>query len=237
MLAELLELLHTGEDRWDSLEADVHERQDRDGLRAVADRASAAFFGSSPTRRPPGSPPADDGTGTEEWTLSVTATSRRAVRVARQTEGGRAVLIVGADGGILHVDEHGVADTEPNPLRSVPWIRLGLLAPMLAPAMLAGACRLRVTGTTVVASRECIGAVAVMRPEATDLVQNLLGFGVRRAELAVDRFTGVVLRIQTTDDDEHPLHRLEAHSVRFDVPSTATRSPPNRVSPRSGRGP
>jgi hypothetical protein len=135
------------------------------------------------------------------------------------------VLIVGADGGILHVDEHGVAGTEPNPLRSAPWIRLGLLAPMLAPAMLAGACRLRVTGTTVVASRECIGAVAMMRPEATDLVQNLLGFGVRRAELAVDRFTGVVLRIQTTDDDEHPLHRLEAHSVRFDVPSTATRSP------------
>lgn len=59
---------------------------------------------------------------------------------------------------------------------------------------------------------------AVLRPEAAYLVvANLLGYGVRRAELAVDRATGVVLRIQTTDDDRQPLHRLEAHSVRFDA--------------------
>jgi hypothetical protein len=218
MLAELLELLHTAEDRWTSLQADLSVWKDRDGLDAAADRASAAFLGAPAAGRPPGSPHSGDSTGTEEATLSVTATSRRAVRVERTTDGGRDLLVVDAGGGVLQVDPQGVADTEPNPHRSVAWIRLELLAPMLAPAILAGACRLQVTGATVVAGRECIAAVAVLRPETVDLVHNLLGYGVRRVELAVDRATGVVLRMQATDDDGRPLHRVEARSVRYDAP-------------------
>lgn len=56
MLTELLQLLHTGEARWTSLEVDVREWKDRDGLQAVAERASAAFFGGPPSGRPAGCP-------------------------------------------------------------------------------------------------------------------------------------------------------------------------------------
>jgi hypothetical protein len=241
MLGELLELLHTSQDRWQALSAGLRDWQDLDGLSAAADRLSSDIVGG-PADAPPGSPRTPGCTGVVESELKVTAVSAGPVRVDSRTGDEQELLIVHPDGQVLTVDRDGVADTEDSRPLSVAWVRLDLLGPMLAPAVLAGVCRLAEPVAVQVAGRDCLATRAVLRPDLLGDLPYLFGYGVRQADLAVDTVTGLVLRVAAVDDADRPLHTVEVEWLELnpsvDPDAFSLQLPPGATPrPREQSGP
>jgi hypothetical protein len=241
MLGELLELLHTSQDRWQALSAGVRDWQDLDGLSAAADRLSSDIVGG-PAGTPPGSPRTPGCTGVVESELTVTAVSAGPVRVGSRTGDEQELLIVHPDGQVLTVDRDGVADSEDGRPLSVAWVRLDLVGLMLAPAVLAGVCRLTEPGAAQVAGRDCLTTRAVLRPDLLGHLPYLLGYGIHQADLAVDTATGLVLRVAAVDDADRRLHTVEVEWLELNpsidpdafslqLPPGAIPRPPERIGP------
>jgi hypothetical protein len=214
MLGELLELMHTSDERWSTLRATAHEWKDGDALDERAAAAGSAFFGRPAT--PPGAPPRGGTTGIRESRLTVIARSQPAVRLELPEHEHLRLVVIGPDGGNLIVQADGTAQSEPVHQLAMGWWHLGLVGPMLAPNVLSGAFRLRTVGTCSVAGRECLTATGLARPEFVPFGPDLLGQGVTQAELAVDRATGLIMRLEATHAGR-PVHRVEIQDLELDT--------------------
>jgi hypothetical protein len=180
--------------------------------------------GTGPRRKSPGGGPGDvallgrsawrgSGPGVRESRLTVSAVSGGGIRVDSRTGDEQQLLIVHPDGRALAVDRDGVADIETGGCFGAAWIRLGLVGPMLAPAALAGVCRLTEPGMAGVAGQDCLTTRAALRPQLLGQLPQLFGYGVRCAELAVDRATGLVLKVTAVDDADRSLHAVEVERL------------------------
>jgi hypothetical protein len=231
MLGEALELMHTTTDRWTTVRATIEEWSDQDLLAFAAERTSDAVFGAG--SRPPGAP-SRHGHGVRETRHVLVARSDRAVRLESRLDDGTHLVVLGADGSVLTVGPDGAGDSWPGARLSIGWLHLGLVGAMLAPDLIAGAFRLRVSGTATVAGRGCLVAEALGRPEHLRQSRDLFGHGVPGGIVTIDRATGLVLRAEAVDAGQ-VVRRAEMTEVEVDGPPAEDALFSTEAPPGSGR--
>jgi hypothetical protein len=225
-LGDLLELMHTADERWTTIRIEGREWSrpellTRAFLRA-ADRSRSATYGGGPDEEPS---PAER---RSRWRLRVAKPGR--VRAEFDVGGEEVTTLVHGDTAWAWSSSRPVQTGPAKP----GTVGMGPGGALLHPWSILAWVDLRPTGTTVVAGRSALRAVATSfrtseeGPEAF-LSQHELGAGADEHELAIDGERGILLRAEARVAGEM-FRIIEVERVEFDVqlPDDVFAPPPTR---------